>query len=73
MLNVDKNEEVKKELIEKLKSISTDRDFVLAIINIARTVEDRKEIIHFIGDGDDATDENTILFALALKEARGDI
>lgn len=61
---------VKIELVLKLQTISTDRDFLLSVINYAQNIEDRKTVIKFIDDGKDVTYENVILLALTLYEER---
>ena len=61
---------VKIELVLKLQTISTDRDFLLSVINYAQNIEDRKTVSKFIDDGKDVTYENVILLALTLYEER---
>ncbi|MGN1195320.1 MAG: hypothetical protein ACI4SB_07535 [Acutalibacteraceae bacterium] len=65
MSNAD---ETKKLLIKKLKTISDDNDFLLSIINSARSIDERKAIIDFIDNGEDVTYENLILLALTMYE-----
>lgn len=62
--------ELKNKLIDKLKTISKDREFILSIVNFARHADDRKAIIDFIDNGKDVTYENIILLALTLYEER---
>lgn len=62
--------ELKNKLIDKLKTISEDREFILSVINSARHIEDRKAIIDFIDSGENVTYENIILLALTLYEER---
>lgn len=67
---MDEQIRIKNELIEKLKTVSEDREFLLSVINSARHIDDRKTIIKFIDNGKDVTYENLILYALTLYEAR---
>lgn len=62
--------EIKNQLVEKLKTISEDQEFLLSVINAAWHTEDRKKMIAFIDDGEDVTYENVILLALTLYEER---
>lgn len=64
------NDSIKQQLIERLKTISQDTDFLLSVINAAWHDEDRKQIIAFIDGGKDVTYENVILLALTLYEER---
>ena len=61
---------IKDQLIQKLKTISQDPDFILSVINAAWHIDDRKKIIAFIDDGKDVTYESIILLALTLYEER---
>ena len=61
---------IKNRLIEKLETISKDREFILSVINSARHIDDRIAIIDFIDNGEDVTYENIILLALTLYEER---
>ena len=67
---MDENAKIKDQLIQKLKTISQDRDFLLSVINAAWHIDDRKKIITFIDGGKDATFENVILLALTLYDER---
>lgn len=67
---MEENEKLKGLLVEKLKNISQDQEFILSIINLAWHVEDRREVIAFIDDGIDVTYENVLLLALTLYEER---
>lgn len=69
---MDEQTKVKNELIEKLKTISDDREFLLSVLNSARHIEDRKAIIFFIDNTEDVTYEDIILLALTLYEKRTD-
>lgn len=67
---MDEQAEVKKLLLEKLKTISEDREFLLSVINAAKHIEDRRTVIEFIDNGKDVTYENIILLSLTLYENR---
>lgn len=67
---MEENEKLKGRLVEKLKNISQDKEFILSIINLAWHVEDRRKVIAFIDDGIDVTYENVLLLALTLYEER---
>lgn len=69
---MDEQIRIKNELMEKLKTVSEDKDFLLAIVNYAKHIEDRKTIIHFIDTAEDATYENITLLALTLYDERKD-
>ena len=67
---MDKNTAIKNELIEKLKTVSEDREFLLSVINLALHIEDRKAIINYLDTAEDVTYENVLLLALTLYEER---
>ena len=67
---MDVNSAIKKRLIDKLKTISEDKEFLLSVINSARSIEERKAVIDYIDTGKDVTYENVILLALTLYEKR---
>ena len=67
---MDEQLKIKNKLIEKLKTISEDREFIISVINSARHIDDRKTVIDFIDNGEDVTYENIILLALTLYEER---
>ncbi len=61
-------EKTKKILVEKLKAVYDDRDFILGVISAVRSLNGRKKIIDYIDNGTDVTDENIILLSLTLSE-----
>lgn len=67
---MEEKEKIKKELIEKLKTISEDRDFLLSVINSVKRTEDRKAVIEYINKGENVTYEQLILLALTIYENR---
>lgn len=59
--------ELKKELINKLKTIYDDRDFILAIGSYAGgTEENEKKIINFINKNDNITPSDFSEYALKI-------
>ena len=66
------NTKVKNELIEKLKTISCDKEFLLSVVNHAKHIDDRKAIIDYIDNGEDVTYENLILLSITLGRKRKD-
>lgn len=67
---MDEQTSVKNELVEKLKTVSQDQEFLLSVVNSARHIEDRQAIIYFIDNADHVTYEDVILLALTLHEKR---
>ena len=65
---MDEQTKIKNELIEKLKTVSEDKEFLLSIINHARHIEDRKLLIDYIDNGEDVAYESLILLAITLYE-----
>ena len=68
--DIDEQTKVKNRLIDKLKTISDDREFILSVINSAKCIDDRKTIIDFIDNSENATYENVLLLALTLYEEK---
>ncbi|MBQ5904399.1 MAG: hypothetical protein IIW88_00835 [Clostridia bacterium] len=67
---MDERQQIKNQLVNKLKTISEDREFILSVINSARHTDDRKTVIEYIDNGEDVSYENVILLALTLYEER---
>lgn len=67
---MDERQQIKNQLVNKLKTISEDREFILSVINSARHTDDRKAVIEYIDNGEDVSYENVILLALTLYEER---
>lgn len=63
-------DEIRRILIEKLKSIYHNKDFVVGILSNATHPDDRKEIIEFIDAGKDVSVENIILLSVYLDQKR---
>jgi hypothetical protein len=67
---MDERQQIKNQLVNKLKTISEDREFILSVINSARHTDDRKAVIEYIDNGENVSYENVILLALTLYEER---
>ena len=67
---MNNSSEIKLRLIEKLKTISEDKEFLLSVINAAKHNDDRLALIDYIDNNVDATYENIILLSLTLYENR---
>lgn len=57
-------------LVEKLKNIFNDREFIIGILTYADNEEDQKTIINFINEDDDVTVETVTVLALNLCDMR---
>lgn len=57
-------------LIEKLKTISEDRDFILGVLTYADNEEDRKTIADFIDNGEDVSYSTVSFLAFVLSKER---
>ncbi len=58
--------ETRKKLLEKLKEIYDDEDFLAGVISSARHDDDAKAVMEYIEGCEEADIENIILFALGL-------
>ena len=61
---------IKQELIEKLKSISTDKEFILGVISNVTHDEDRIAIIEYIDKGEEVSYEQLLLLSVWLDQER---
>lgn len=61
-----KPSETSLKLIEKLKSFSSDPDYILGTLAESPYDEDRQLIIDYIDNGKDVSYENVLLFSLEL-------
>lgn len=60
--------EFKRELIEKLKTISTEQDFILGVGSCAgKTKDEASKVIKFIEE-ENPTKEDVIIFALGVNK-----
>lgn len=64
------NKLTKKELIQKLKTISEDVEFITGVISMASQDNERIQIIRYIDKGEDISYEQLLLLALSLKQTR---
>lgn len=62
--------EIKNKLIEKLKTISEDKDFLVGVISNAKHNDDRKALIKYIDEGKEVTYEQLLLLSLWLNQER---
>jgi hypothetical protein len=61
-----KPSKVTEELIQRLRKIYDDRDFILGILTYADNDTDRQKIIDFIDAGIDVDDETVSVLAIEL-------
>ncbi len=57
-------------LVELLKKISTDEEFILGTIVYEENEEEQQQIIDYIENGEDVSYENIVLFSLYLENKR---
>lgn len=62
--------EIKNKLIEKLKTVSEDKDFIVGVISNAKHNDDRVAIIEYIDEGKEVTYEQILLLSLWLCKER---
>lgn len=62
--------EIKSKLIEKLKTISEDNDFLVGVISNAKHNEDREAIIEYIDKGEEVSYEQILLLSVWLGRER---
>lgn len=65
--------ETEKELVEKLRAIWNDKEFVMGVLSHLKDDEEREEIIEFIGSNDDVVSEQITLLALDISQTRDNI
>lgn len=65
--------EVEKELVEKIRVIWNDKEFVIGVLSHLKDDEEREELIEFIDSNDDVTSEQITLFALDISQTRDNI
>lgn len=63
---------IRDELIVRLKSIYNNRDFVVGVLSNAQHPDDRRQIIDYIDAGNEVTIENIILLSVHLDQKRND-
>lgn len=62
--------EIKSKLIEKLKTISEDNDFLVGVVSNAKHNEDRETIIEYIDKGEEVSYEQILLLSVWLGRER---
>ena len=62
--------EIKSKLIEKLKTVSEDKDFLVGVISNAKHNDDREAIIEYIDKGEEVTYEQILLLSVWLSRER---
>ena len=65
--------EVEKELVEKLRIIWDDKEFVIGVLSCLKDDEERGEVIEFIDNNDDVTSEQIDLLSLDISQSRDNI
>ena len=67
---MEETAKIKNALIEKLKSVSTDNDFIIGVISNAKHDVDRKAIIEYIEKGENVSYEQILLLSVWLGQER---
>lgn len=62
--------EIKSKLIEKLKTISEDKDFIVGVVSNAKHNDDREAIIEYIDNGENVDYEQLLLLSVWLSQER---
>ena len=61
---------IKSKLIEKLKTISEDKDFLVGVVSNAKHDDDRETIIEYIDKGENVSYEQLLLLSVYLGQKR---
>lgn len=61
---------IKRELIDELRNVADDENFVIGVVSNAPHADDRKAIIDFIRNGENVSKKNIILLSIELDEMR---
>ena len=67
---MEETAKIKAALVEKLKTVSTDNDFIVGVISNAKNDVDRKAIIEYIEKGKDVSYEQVLLLSVWLGQER---
>ena len=67
---MEETAKIKTMLVEKLKTVSTDNDFIVGVISNAKNDVDRKAIIEYIEKGKDVSYEQVLLLSVRLGQER---
>lgn len=57
-------------LLDKLRDIKDDDDFLLGVLLDVKHPDDTEEMLYYLEHGDDVNDQNVILFGLWLNNRR---
>ena len=57
-------------LLDKLRDIKDDDDFLLGVLLDVKHPDDTEEMLYYLEHGDDVNDQNVILFGLWLSNRR---
>ncbi len=57
-------------LLDKLRDIKDDDDFLLGVLLDVKHPDDTEEMLYYLEHGDDENDQNVILFGLWLSNRR---
>ena len=61
---------LQEKLVDKLKTVSKDKDFILGVLMDAETEEDQQTIIDYIDKGEDINEQNISLLSVFLDNKR---
>ena len=62
--------DITKEFIKKVKEVYDDEEYMIGMLSIANTDEDRKKAIDFINSYDNVDDEKLAVFLIMNKNKR---
>ena len=62
--------EVKEKLISALKTVSEDKEFILAVVVLVKDAKDRQSMIEYILSDEKPTYEDVLLTAFEIHELR---
>ena len=60
--------EVEKELVEKLRIIRNDKEFVIGVLSFLESDEERKHVLDFIQNKNDVTSDDVIYLVLSIRQ-----
>jgi hypothetical protein len=72
-IKIEKLSNTEKQLLELLSEIWDDSDFIVGVLNSLKDDDERKEVIEFIENNDDATSEQIVLLSLDISQSRDNI
>lgn len=62
------SKEIKQKLIEKLRNVSDDDNFIIGVISNSKRDDDRLSILEYIDKGEDVNREQLLLLSVWLDE-----